>query len=198
MKKHTAYIAPFALACALAVLALPHNANAETPVNDKVFGLGIQLGDPTALTMKMLFTEKFGMQMHVGGGSWWRWENMFMTGLDAVWHPVMLYDGWKTCALNLTLGVGGGLGLYRWHWHRWHWYDGHYVPDDPYWHDWGRRTHPAGYVRMVTGVSLWFKKFPLEGFIELDPAIMFFGDNPYNQRALFHMQWVGAGGRWYF
>jgi hypothetical protein len=188
MTKIISFIAGITLA--LSVAALPSTASAETPVNDKVFGLGVQLGDPTAATMKVLFTEKIGLQMYIGGGSWWWWEAMFMTGIDFIWHPVMIYDGWKTCALNLTIGAGGGVGVYTWHWYR----DRY----DPRWDGWDDEAHAAAVVRMVTGVSLWFKKFPLEAFVELNPAIIILGDNPYNDHIRFHLQWVGAGGRWYF
>lgn len=168
--------------CIATLILSVATAASATPVNDKVFGLGIEFGDPTAITGKFMPTDKFGIQFFVGGGNWWWWDRMFMTGVDFVWHPTMIYDGWRTCALNWTIGVGPAVGVF--HGDR-RWYDGEYYDD---------KAYATFIVRMVTGLNLWFKKFPLETFFELTPSLHFF----HPEDVGFHFMWVVAGARWYF
>ncbi|MBN2341692.1 MAG: hypothetical protein JXR45_09390 [Deltaproteobacteria bacterium] len=168
---------------------------ARTPVGNEVFGVGVQLGDPTAVTAKIMPSEVFAFQFYLGGGHWYHdydyyHGNMFITGLDFVFHPVMIYDGWRTCALNLTLGAGAAVGIFR-GWYtadNWNYdwrYDRYYYSDDYY---------AALFIRFVTGVNLWFKKFPLETFVELTPSLRLINPEPIG----FHMFWVAAGARWFF
>ena len=170
-------------------------ASARTPVGSETFGVGVQLGDPTAVTMKIMPNPKFAFQFYLGAGNWYNDYyyydgNTFVTGIDFVAHPVMIYDGWKTCALNLTLGGGLALGLFK-GWYYSGWNRGDYYYDTRYYDD-----HYYGilFVRFVTGVNLWFKKIPLETFVELTPALRFVNPDPFG----FHMFWVAAGARWYF
>lgn len=166
------------------------SAFAENATGDEIFGVGLQLGDPIAITAKLLPVPVFGFQIYAGGGDWQYnngYNTMFVTGIDVIFHPFMIYDGWKTCALNLTIGGGVALGLFR----GW-WYPGYTGPyDDRYYRD---DWYASMFVRLVTGVSLWFKPFPLEVFVELNPAIRFFRPDPIG----FHMFWTAAGARWWF
>jgi hypothetical protein len=168
--------------------ALP--AGAETPVGNEVFGIGLQLGDPAGLTIKILPTEVFGFQAFVGGGGWhanYYYNAMFITGIDVIFHPVTFHE-WNTCALNLTLGAGAALGVFR------GWYDGNPAnyPYSYYYYD--GQTYATMFIKFVTGVNLWFKKFPLEVFVELSPSIQLFRPDP----VAFHMFWTVAGARWWF
>ncbi|MBN2528175.1 MAG: hypothetical protein JXR76_17415 [Deltaproteobacteria bacterium] len=180
----------------IVAMAATSNASARTPVGNEIFGIGLELGDPTAMTMKIMPSEKFGIQFFIGAGNWyndyyhWNGHGMFLTGIDFVAHPVMIYDKWKTCALNLTLGGGLAVGVFR------GWYDNNW---DYNWYYYDRQYHDGEYygmlfVRFVTGVNLWFKKFPLETFVEITPALRFINPDPVG----FHLFWVAAGGRWYF
>lgn len=174
--------------------SVAQSAHARTPVGNEVFGVGVQLGDPSAITAKLMPSEIFAFQFHIGAGHWYHdfdyhRGNMFLTGVDFVYHPVMIYDGWKTCALNLTIGGGLALGVFRgWYYDGWNnnWnYDRYYREDEYY---------ASLFVRLVTGVNLWFKKFPLETFVELTPALRLINPDPVG----FHFFWVAAGGRWFF
>jgi hypothetical protein len=180
------------IVAAFALLVLPATSEARTLTGNEVFGVGLQLGDPTAITAKILPVEVFGFQFYLGGGGWgWNdyYHSMFLTGIDVIFHPWVIYDGWKTCALNLTIGGGVALGLFRgWYYADW---DGHYVYDRYYYRD---EWYATMFIRLVTGVSLWFKKFPLECFVEANPAIGLFRPVPI----YFQLFWVGAGARWWF
>ena len=168
-------------------------ANARTPVGNETFGIGVALGDPTAITMKVMPSEKFAFQFFAGAGNWYNNyqyydSSTFVTGIDFVVHPVMIYDKWKTCALNLTLGGGLALGLFKgWYADRY----GNWRYDTNYYND---QYYGILFLRFVTGVNLWFKKFPLETFVEITPALRFVNPDPFG----FHMFWVAAGARWFF
>ncbi|MBN2801917.1 MAG: hypothetical protein JXR91_02365 [Deltaproteobacteria bacterium] len=163
--------------------------SANTPTGNEVFGIGVQLGDPTAITAKLLPSEYFGFQAYVGGGAWHNdyYHAMFMTGLDVIFHPFTFHE-WKTCALNLTLGAGAALGLFR-GWYHDNWTGNYYY--DQYYYD--GQMYGTMFIRFVTGASLWFKKFPLETFAEITPAIQLFRPYPID----FHMFWT-VGARWWF
>ncbi len=185
----------FILFASVFAMFVAQTASAKTPVGKQVFGIGVELGDPTAVTMKIMPTPKFGFQFFIGGGHWYNdfdhynGHGMFMTGIDVVAHPFMIYDKWKTCALNLTLGGGLAVGVFKgWYYDTWEY---HWRYDEKYWDD---EYYASLFLRFVTGVNLWFKKFPLETFVELTPAIRFINPDPIG----FHMFWIGAGGRWYF
>lgn len=179
----------FFIAIAFVVtISLGYQACAKTPVGKETFGIGLQLGDPSAITGKVMPSDIFAFQFFIGAGNWYhdydgRRSNAFLTGADFVFHPMMIYDGWKTCALNLTLGFGAAVGVYR----DWY-YNNQY-------NDWRYNDHHATlYLRFVTGVNLWFKKFPLETFVEMTPALRLINPDPIG----FHMFWVVGGARWFF
>ncbi len=170
-------------------VSLISSVSSATPVNNKVFGLGLEFGDPTALTGKFISGDLFGVQFFVGGGDW-IFIPMFLTGIDFVWHPTMIHE-WRTCALNWTIGFGPALGVFsggywRGHHHHHDWYHGWDYYDD--------HAYVTLFLRMVTGVNLWFKKFPLEAFVELTPSLQFINPRPIS----FHLFWIVAGARWYF
>ena len=175
----------------LSVFVFSFSSKAKTPVGNEVFGIGLELGDPTAVTIKILPTDVFGFQIFVGGGDWsggYYYHAMFLTGFDFIFHPIVFHE-WRTCALNLTLGLGAALGVFQgWYHDDWNGYYGY----DNYYYD--GQTYATMFLRFVTGVNLWFKKFPLETFVELTPAMQLFRPDPVG----FHMFWIAAGARWWF
>jgi hypothetical protein len=148
----------------------------------RTFGIGLQLGSPTALTIKYMLTGDQGIVAGIGGSPGYYFDGHFALSIhaDYLWHPHVLA---AAPPFRLSWYLGGGLqalvfGVY------------------------GRRNY-AGYSyfngydgfgligRVPLGLDLAFTQIPFEIYVELVPAVVIF---PYIGFGI-----GGAiGGRFYF
>jgi hypothetical protein len=144
-------------------------------------GLGLQVGSPTAVTIKIGGLQQNGFVIGIGAG--FAYYGAFAPNLsvhvDYLFHVATLV---RTGDVALTAYVGPGLWLAL----------GTY--------GYGFGLYKAGYfgyfpfgvgVRVPLGLSLGFSAAPVEIYLELDPALFFFPPADFG---------VGAslGFRWHF
>jgi hypothetical protein len=156
----------------LFLLMLPALVRASGPQN-KPFGLGLALGEPTGVTGKYWFNRKNTLQFAIGWG-------YYPHGGGAVYcdylYNVFTLVRAKKVPFNLLLymGIGGKIGVWGHHHHYDH----------------------AGVgigVRIPFGLSMVFVKGPFEVFLELVPGLAFIHPDP------FWFDFDGCiGGRFYF
>jgi hypothetical protein len=146
---------------AAALLVVPE-AVAAAPATTGGFGLGLQLGSPSAITLKFAGAHESGFALGVGAG--FGYGNTFRTSLwlqaDYLIHLATLID-----SDGVDLGVYGGPGVfasvfganYGFGYAGNAWYD---------------NVDSVGVgVRLPIGLSLAFDTFPLELYAQFDPAI---------------------------
>ncbi len=156
----------------------PASVSSSVSPQGKQFGLGVQIGAPTALTLKYFVT---GDQALVGGlGVGIGWDPSISLHVDYVWHPSILASlGWGS--FSWFIGGGGWLSLS----------DGN--------RRWGGIYPVYGYTsspiavgaRLPIGLDLAFSQVPIEVYLEADPILMIFPRIGFG---------IGAtlGGRFYF
>jgi hypothetical protein len=147
---------------AAAPLVLVPEAVAAAPATTGGFGLGLQLGSPSAITLKFAGAHESGFALGVGAG--FGYGNTFRTSLwlqaDYLIHVATLID-----SDGVDLGVYGGPGVfasvfganYGFGYAGNAWYD--------------NVNYVGVGVRLPIGLSLAFDKFPLELYAQFDPAI---------------------------
>ena len=141
--------------------------------NDKVFGAGVILGEPTGGTLKVFFNQLVALQFSTGILFFNR--DSFLAVIDIVWHPSIIHES-HVGILIWYLGVGPGFGIMvPWHKNR----NNDWEPDFAFW------------VRVPGGVSYLFEKVPVEVFLEISPASRFY---PFWDFDFF----ASTGARWYF
>jgi hypothetical protein len=154
------FLAPLALALGLCVSSAAHAA--VTP-DGKGFGIGVQGGSPSAVTIKVMTSDYTGLVFGLGGAVGLYFDPTFGLSLhvDHVWHAPFVSGS----ALNLSgyLGVGA---------------QGVFFADykgQPL--GFGYFTGPsnvAALARVPIGLSLAFNGLPLELYLEADPALVVF------------------------
>jgi hypothetical protein len=160
-----------ALLAALALLAAPGEAAAK---NEKAFGLGVVVLEPTGLTGKLFLTETLAFQFDA---AFIFWNREALVGfVDFVWHPAVVTEN-KYFMLVWYFGVGVGTGI------------------DAPWHKNGKgkdwEPNSCFWVHAPFGFSFLFDRVPVEAFVQFGPASRFY---PFWDWDIF-----GAlGGRWYF
>lgn len=137
---------------AVALLALsPTAARAD---GSRPFGLGLMVGSPTGLSGKLYLGNRTAVAMGVGEAFGHRYEDDGLhLHVDFLWHPAMLAQN-NDFFLPLHIGVGGRILDHEGRWWeggRWYYYDDH--------------THLG--VRMPVGLTMDFRKVPLDVFFEL-------------------------------
>lgn len=167
----------------LGLFALPAHALAGPDEGGGNFGLGAQVGNPTALTGKWFVAgSAHALQFGVG----WAWLGPTGLGhngrahLDWTWHPGTLASN-ETFDLVPYVGLGIGSGLYG---HRGH----------------GNGRHPHAYLfgrAGVLGLAFHWQRVSMDTFLEgcWTPGVGFDHDdvNP-----LLLMGDFAVGARWYF
>ena len=143
----------------------------------RTIGFGLQIGSPTALTMKFMVTGNQGVVAGIGGGL-----GGLSLHVDYLWHPSVIV-GTDALTLSWYVGLGGWLGFlptipgfallgplgpksgvgY---------YNGHfgfvYLPDNYLWYA------PSFAVRVPLGLSLAFNSLPIEIYGGLTPSLLIF------------------------
>jgi hypothetical protein len=179
-------VSTLSLAAVCAVTLSSSRAHAQ----DRPFGLGLMLGNPTGLSGKLYLGGKpFALQGGIGfidddfdRGD----DDGFHLFVDAVWHPVILANT-PSLTLPLYFGVGGRI-----------------IDDDD---DYGCGnnvcTDDDTYigVRVPVGILLDFKRVPLDVFFELALVVDFieFDDDDFDDDDHDRAHLNGAiGARYYF
>ena len=156
------------------ILMLPALAHAQGPQNKK-FGLGLALGEPTGITGKYWFNRKNTLQFAVGWGYYPHGGGAIFC--DYLYNVFPLVRA-KKVPFNLLLymGLGGKIGVWDRH--------DRYDPD---------HTGVSIGLRIPFGVTMVFVRAPFEVFLELVPGLAFIHPEP------FWFDFDGClGGRFYF
>jgi hypothetical protein len=137
-------------------------AIAAAPATTGGFGLGLQAGSPSALTLKFAGAHESGFALGVGAG--FGYGSTFRTSLwlqaDYLIHLATLID-----SDGVDLAVYGGPGVFA------SIFGANYgfgYAGNP-WYD--NVDYIGVGVRLPVGLSLAFDKFPLELYAQFDPAI---------------------------
>lgn len=127
------------------------------------FGIGLQLGFPTALTLKYFLMSDQALSGGIGVGSGWVFDPGLSLHLDYVWHPSMLASA---AAFNLSwyVGIGGWATLFAYY------ARGPYVPG----YRWYGPSNVWLGARVPIGVNLALREVPFELYVEAAPAILVF------------------------
>jgi hypothetical protein len=130
----------------------------------RTLGLGVQIGAPTALTIKYMVAKTQGVV--VGAGVGFGWRNGFGPGLsihaDYLFHLAQLINN-ESLALSFYLGPGVWLSLFS----------GGYGFGYGYYYSGSFALFGLG-VRLPIGLSLALNALPIEIYVELDPALFVF------------------------
>lgn len=185
-----------AAAVLVAGLCAAAPASATEVGEDKIFGLGPILGEPTGGTGKVWFGPKMAFQFHAAI-TWWDIHRLVLFA-DIVWHPIEITQN-RYFDLWWYFGVGGGAGIRApWDDHHHHDYPHpHAHPEDE--DDW--EPDPAVWIRVPFGFPFLFHKVPVEAFVEFGPTLRFEfyedadGDDEVD---LDFRGFFAIGGRWYF
>jgi hypothetical protein len=118
------------------------------------FGIGLQSGPVSGLSMKYFMTPVTALQIGIGGSPWG-----FGLNLEYLVHPFLLAQG---PGLSLPFYVGGGIGLGQW---------------DDYW-GWGHHHGRAAAfnVHVPVGLAFEFRPVPIDIFMQLEPGVGFTPD----------------------
>ncbi|MDP2343595.1 MAG: DUF3996 domain-containing protein [Deltaproteobacteria bacterium] len=167
-------LAGLATAVVLSTLSLPALAETVSP-GGKQIGVGIELGAPTNINVKLMTASDQGVVIGVGGGIWY--DASLSLHVDYLWHPLVAQ--FSGGSLSGFIGGGGWASIG---------YPGkHYGYYRPFYDD-GYASFGA---RLPLGVSLAFNEVPVELFAEVVPSVALFpGIGVFGQG--------GFGGRIYF
>ena len=148
---------------------------------EKSFGLGLMVGAPTGLSGKY-YTEgdvafAFGLGEHNEFHD--RYNDDLHVHFDVLWHPVVLTQN-DSLTLPLHVGVGGQF------------FDGDHRHGGDFTHD------ESGFgVRVPFGLTLDFRKIPMDVFFELTFSLNFYDDDDFHDHDRTDLN--GAlGARYYF
>lgn len=140
-------------------------AGAGSSPAGKTFGIGLQLGAPTALTIKYMLAPTQGIVVGVGAG--FAVRNAFGVGLslhaDYLFHLAELVRN-DTVALSFYLGPGLWVSLFN---------GGYGLGYVGYYYGGSFALFGIG-ARLPLGLSLAFAAAPIELYLELDPALFVF------------------------
>lgn len=149
----------------LPLLGVGHGGATAQTAHGRSFGIGLQAGSPSALTVKFGGPHQDGFVLGVGAG--FGYGNGFGASLwlhaDYLFHFATLLNG---DGVDLSLYAGPGLFATI--------FGSNYgfgYRNDPYFRDF--ETVGFG-VRAPIGLSMAFDALPLEIYLQLDPAISIF------------------------
>ncbi|RMH43497.1 MAG: hypothetical protein D6689_04980 [Deltaproteobacteria bacterium] len=143
-----------------------HRASYHT---DKTFGLGLMFGSPTGLSGKLHLDAPIALAFGVGSSYYGHHDHhgdhVHIEGTqlhaDVLWHPAVLVHN-PTLQLALHIGVGGQVRHHHVH---------DPEPDDGH-------THVG--VRVPFGLTMDFRRAPVDAFFELAYALEFVGPGSHS------------------
>jgi hypothetical protein len=164
--------------------ARPRPADAVSSFEaNKTFGLGLELGEPSALNGKYFYSANRAIDFGLGdiydyGG----YRGLYLYA-DHEWHPVSLTH---QAAFELPLYIGVGASL-------WSWEDYRLGPVGPVYNG-----NALG-VRAPIGIMFDFNNTPLDIFIQVVPTLALFADAPngYDRNTYFTIH-ASVGLRYWF
>ena len=187
MTKHKLILSSvLGLALAGATVTSAHADARKKYRTDKSFGLGLMIGEPTGLSGKYHLDAPVAIAFGVGSshyghhhyndGRRYRYYDHDGTHIhaDVLWHPLVVVDN-PTLQLPMHVGVGAQVREHE------HYYD----PDD-----YDGVTHLG--VRVPFGLTMDFKRVPMDAFFELAYSLDFTGEDNHSYIA------GSLGGRYYF
>ncbi len=143
----------FVLLLLLIATAAP-TANAQGP-KGRDFGFGLNLGDPTGITIKYWFSRENALVASLGNS----YFGALRINVDYLWH----FDAFNSRVVDLYAGIGGVLGFGEGHGVLYH------HKKDVYYY---REDDDTGIgIRAVLGLNIIPKNSPLEIFIEFGPLV---------------------------
>ncbi|MDZ4676066.1 MAG: hypothetical protein SGI74_01035 [Oligoflexia bacterium] len=163
----------------LCISLLSFQAKTEETPGDGRFGLGLQLGFPTAITGKYWVNNTDAFDVAISFSS----NYYTLIYGDYLWHFPRAFKENSKFISQLMPYVGVGLGFYSWS-------SGYYYKDRPSrWRD--SSTDLGVYARVPFGIEWYPVRPPLGIYVELAPGI-----------AVSPGLWInfdfGIGGRFYF
>lgn len=147
----------------------------------KTFGIGLQVGAPTAVTGKFMLTGNSGVVVGLGAGYGFFFEPALSLHADYLYHPAVLFENE---GVKLSWFVGGGAWVGLWEGRRGYRF---VVPGYTYYY--GSPLYLAG--RLPIGLDLALQSIPLEFYLEGVPALSVFPVVTFGIG-------VAAGARFYF
>ncbi len=157
-------------------------AGASSTPQGRTFGVGLQLGYPTALTVKYMLRPDQGLVAGIGGFSGLAYTAAALSlHADYLWHPLLLAS---TEVFGLTLYVGGGANVLVFADAR----QKTFIASLAYYY---YPTNLWVAARVPLGANLALSQLPFEIYLEVVPSILVFPALGFG---------VGAaiGGRFYF
>ena len=161
----------------------PHGFGGKHFEANKRFGLGIELGEPTALTGKYYLSDGGDRALDFGIGDIYDYYGYrgFTAYMDYLWHPAVLAET-ESFELPFYIGIGGRF---------FSWDDIRFPP--PY------QSGDAFGVRVPIGLMFDFNNVPLDIFVQVVPTLDFFFATPNNyNRTLYPVIDASFGVRYYF
>ena len=138
--------------------------SAATP-QGRPFGVGLQLGYPTALTIKYMLRADQGVAAGIGGFSGFAYDaGAFSLHVDYLYHPHVLTSG-EAFVATLFIGVGANITVFNNARQR------AFLPGVNYF------FYPTSTwlgVRVPMGVSLAMRQQPIEIYLEATPQLLIF------------------------
>lgn len=129
----------------------------------KTFGVGLQLGAPTAVTGKFMLTPESGLVVGLGAGYGFFFDPALSLHVDYLYHPGILFQN-EGVKMSWFIGGGGWVGLYQSRRYN------YVVPGYAYYY--GSPLFLA--ARLPIGISLALQSVPLEFYLEGVPALSIF------------------------
>lgn len=149
----------------------------------KTFGIGLQVGAPTAVTGKFMLTPESGLVVGLGAGYGFFFDPALSVHVDYLYHPSVLFQN-EGVKLSWFIGGGGWLGVFQGH----RSYRQFVVTPLTY----GVYGSPLFLAaRIPIGLDLALQSIPLELYLEGVPAINVFPVITFGIG-------VAAGARFYF
>lgn len=142
-----------------AAAAAPSTASASEVGTSRKFGLGVTLGAPSGLSMKIFLAKMHALDIAIGAG--WYGGASLDTHLDYHFYATQLT---RTSAFELPLYVGIGGRFNFW------------FKDEDH-HYWGGAKHSGRVgvgVRVPVGIAFHLNKVPVDVFLEIVPGVGLF------------------------
>lgn len=136
------------------------DAAASMSPQGKTFGLGLQLGAPTAVTGKLMVTGDQAIVVGVGAGI--GWDVSLGVHADYLWHPSVLVDV-APATFSWYIGGGGWVSFHQPNAKGFR-YDYYYVDGVPF----------AVGLRLPIGIDMAMNALPFEVYLEGVPTLAVF------------------------
>jgi len=149
------------------------------------FGLGVLLGEPVGMSIKLFVAPDHAFQLGLGYDLILR--DAGVVTLDYVWHPIAISAN-RTLVLTWHIGIGGSLGV----WPAGHDYDCRDAdPVLPGIQPACRTAWVQPGVRAPLGFEVVFRDLPLELYAEFAPGVLVYPMIEFLAQG-------GFGARWYW